>query len=148
MTEYRLTFGVQYAHEPHPAWDGAHPDGWVAIEAPDEAAARELAATALGSAWAFLYGPGEGLVESYHPRGEIGRLGSARVVELEPAQWVLIPGLVETPRLVEAVSEVVSTDEVVLTLWSEVRPAAGCTIYTHMVEVRLDRDVEAVITKL
>lgn len=55
LHNFYLTFGVQYRHTPHPYWNGAHPDGWVLIQAPDEAAARKLAVRYFGYNWSTTY---------------------------------------------------------------------------------------------
>ncbi len=72
LHEYRLTFGVRYATEPHPTFPQADPDGWVTILAPDMEAAREVAFSRLGKAWAFLEPP-ERMRERFFPHGEIAR---------------------------------------------------------------------------
>lgn len=55
MAEFRLTFGVQYAREPHPVNEIAHPDGWVTIIADDYEDARWLAFREFGRCWSGLY---------------------------------------------------------------------------------------------
>jgi hypothetical protein len=81
MTEFRITFGS--AHERPPL---AHPDGWLAVEAPDEMAARRAVIAVLDRRWSFIYAPGDGgyptldsgsLGFRYYPRGELGRLDAA-----------------------------------------------------------------------
>ena len=72
LREYRLTFGVQYAHEPHPRFSAADPKGWVAVMAPDYEAARDLVVERLGTDWAFLRGASELRADRY-PAGEIAR---------------------------------------------------------------------------
>jgi hypothetical protein len=79
MIEYRVTFGAQYAHEPHPRFPAAHPDGWVAVFASDELIARRAAVTVLGTAWSSIYHPEDEWYPwgaGYYPRGELGRLES------------------------------------------------------------------------
>ena len=79
LTEYRVTFGAQYAHEPHPRFLAAHPDGWVAVFASDELIARCAAVAVLGTAWSSIYHPeddGYPHGDGYYPRGELGRLES------------------------------------------------------------------------
>lgn len=77
MSEYRLTFGSQYAHTRHPTLAVAHPDGWLTIVAPDERAARRVAVQLLDAAWSFLYGPDEyaDAWEEHFPRGQLARVG-------------------------------------------------------------------------
>lgn len=78
--EYRVTFGQQYAQDPHPRWPWAHPDGWVTVVAPNYEAARAAAFGMLGRFWAFIYGPGadEEIADvdwaTLFPRGELGRV--------------------------------------------------------------------------
>jgi len=79
LTEYRVTFGLQYAHEPHPRFPAAHPDGWVAVFASDELIARCAAVAVLGTAWSSIYHPEDEWYPwgaGYYPRGELGRLES------------------------------------------------------------------------
>lgn len=72
MQEFRFTFGVQYAHEPHPVpW--VHPDGWLAVEAPNEDMARALVYQMMGEKWAFCYAENDPrcpTIERY-PLGEL-----------------------------------------------------------------------------
>lgn len=54
--EFRLTFGVQYAREPHPVVGQLiHPDGWVKVMAPTHDIARALVVALFGTAWSNLY---------------------------------------------------------------------------------------------
>jgi hypothetical protein len=55
MTNFYVTFGQQYAREPHPTCPGAHPDGWLQVEAGTEDAARQLVTDVIGRHWAFIY---------------------------------------------------------------------------------------------
>jgi hypothetical protein len=55
MPNFYITFGQKYRHEPHPMFDLAHPDGWLRIVADDETQARNLVASYIGPAWAFIY---------------------------------------------------------------------------------------------
>lgn len=80
--EYRVTFGQQYPREPHPTEpDIAHRDGWVAILAPSEEAARDLAYLRLGSAWSTI-APASDLYEAqwlgWYPLGERARWDTRR----------------------------------------------------------------------
>ena len=90
MNEYRFTFGFKYADEPHPSCPWAHPDGWLAVIAPDAAAAHALAHAIIGPvdgpgtpiAYAFSYGPEEWQAKNRHgmpwgqgyTRGELARI--------------------------------------------------------------------------
>jgi hypothetical protein len=67
-----LTFGVQYAREPHPAGDWITPDGWVTIVAPSYEEARRVVVGLFGQAWSDLYGIEFG--HDYFPRGELLRI--------------------------------------------------------------------------
>lgn len=83
MAEYRVTFGQKYAREPHPTFREAHPDGWVAVEAPDYATARAAVVEAFGIAWAELYGPGAMPSDQWlrtFPRGELDRIAAPPAV--------------------------------------------------------------------
>ncbi len=78
-TEFRVTLGVQYAREPHPTYPAAHPDGWIAVLAVDELAARRALSGALGGAYSSIYHPDDDYYpttdrDQYSPLGEIGRL--------------------------------------------------------------------------
>lgn len=55
LHEFRVTFGQKYPHEPHPYYDRAHRDGFVAVLAPDYHTARAYVVARLGSAWSNLY---------------------------------------------------------------------------------------------
>ncbi len=70
---FYFTFGQKYREEPHPA--GGHPDGWFAIEASSEWAARIVMRNRCGEAWAFCYPEGRFDATRY-PRGELERLGT------------------------------------------------------------------------
>lgn len=77
MTDYWVTFGGQYARQTHPRFPGAHPDGYLVIEAVSYEHARAATADLLGDAWSDIYGPGEWLtaVSRLFPRGELDRIG-------------------------------------------------------------------------
>lgn len=55
LRTFYVTFGVQYFHEPHPHWKGAHPDGYLEVLAPDEEAARALVRSFIGTHWSMMY---------------------------------------------------------------------------------------------
>jgi hypothetical protein len=59
LYEWRVTFGQQYAHNPHPTFPAAHPDGWVTVHAPTEKAARDATLALLGTRWAWMYAMGD-----------------------------------------------------------------------------------------
>lgn len=73
LQEFRFTFGVQYSHEPHPYWAGAHPDGWLTVLAADEDEARAMVRPYIGNVYAFSY-PKDRHDPSYYPRGELARI--------------------------------------------------------------------------
>ena len=72
MTTFFVTFGAQYAHEPHPISRIPHPDGWVEIEADNEAGAREIAVREFGTYWSFIYSAVD-WEPSYFPLGCLAR---------------------------------------------------------------------------
>lgn len=76
MTEFRVTFGQQYQYEPHPALEVAHPDGWLAVFADDEFAARKAVIDRYGRGWSSIYGPADAWYPTteVYPRGELARL--------------------------------------------------------------------------
>ena len=80
--EFRVTFGTAHIALPH-----AHPDGWLAVDAPDELSARLAVADLLGQRWSFIYAPGNegyptaesGVTEVGYPwysRGELARISA------------------------------------------------------------------------
>lgn len=73
INEYMVTFGQQYRREPHPKVKYAHPDGWLVIEAPTMAEARDKAFSELGSYWGFIYNKHQ-FDASYFPLGELHRI--------------------------------------------------------------------------
>lgn len=73
LQTFYLTFGVRYRHEKHPAWDGAHPDGWLEIQAPDEEAARLLVRSFIGNKYAFIYDEHR-FERKWHPRGRLATI--------------------------------------------------------------------------
>lgn len=84
LQEFRVTFGLEYRHRPHPEWAPAHPDGWLAIEAPDEASARLVALRLAGRRWDGIYPvadfrPDDPMWELF-PRGEIRCIPWGQVV--------------------------------------------------------------------
>lgn len=75
--EYRVTFGQRYQLELHPRLDGAHPDGWLAVIAPDEFSARVAVIDRIGRYWSCIYHPDEDgypTADGLYPRGEIARM--------------------------------------------------------------------------
>lgn len=74
MSQYFVTFGQQYRTEPHPKVKYAHPDGWLTIEAPTMAEAREKAFVELGSHWGFIYENNKDFARHYFPLGELHRI--------------------------------------------------------------------------
>lgn len=71
--EFRLTFTLRYAREPHPNGLWVNPDGWVTIIAPSYDEARQVAFDLFGSAWGDLY-DADHLDPSDFPRGELLRV--------------------------------------------------------------------------
>ncbi len=74
--EFFVTFGQQYAKEPHPSFPSAHPDGWVVVEAPDWDSARGIIVEELGIHWSGLYGKEYFMTDAsrLYPKGELGRI--------------------------------------------------------------------------
>lgn len=70
MADFYVTFGVQYAHIPHPTDPNVHPDGYVRITAEDELAARTMAYARWDDNWAFMYTEQDFSFE-HHPLGEL-----------------------------------------------------------------------------
>lgn len=94
LQHFYVTFGVQYSHEPHPAWAGAHPAGWLQVSAPDEEAARKLLMEYIGNHYAFIYPEDrfdpKGDALRWYPRGPLGFLST----EAEPRAVAGLPPLV------------------------------------------------------
>lgn len=83
MTEYRITFGVQYRIEPHPAGSWPHPDGWLSVFTDDPALVRPLTAAIVGRkdqnsplAFSFDYHPDEPGYPTLdrYPRGQLASI--------------------------------------------------------------------------
>jgi hypothetical protein len=72
MTAIYITFGVQYAREPHPRLPFVHPDGYLTVEAPDYRTALAVAFAMTGGAHAFDYP--ERPSHTTFPRGELCRV--------------------------------------------------------------------------
>lgn len=76
-----VTFGHQYAREPHPRFPLAHPDGWLTLIIADcertdaEAEARHMLMHLLDNRYAFLY---DTITDDdrrmFFPRGELACL--------------------------------------------------------------------------
>ncbi len=79
MTEFRVTFGLRYAHQEHPTFPAASPRGWLTILARDKDVARMIAHATLGEAWAFLYPApiDEAGWGRLYPLGEIARIDAS-----------------------------------------------------------------------
>lgn len=86
LTEYRITFGIRYADETHPRFPEAHPDGWVAVMAENEDAARRLVHDRIGNDWAFIYHPAHpnypGPFGRHFRKGELARWSTWNPVEV------------------------------------------------------------------
>lgn len=81
LTTHYFTFGVQYAHEPHPSATEdmpIHPDGWWEVKASSYGLAGVVVHALTGGKWAFGYtglGTERGQLDpSYHPLGCIYRV--------------------------------------------------------------------------
>lgn len=72
MKEYAITFGVKYHREVHPKLGQVDPNGFIVIEAPDEASARKVARSYTDNLYAFIY-PRDEINESFFPHGETDR---------------------------------------------------------------------------
>lgn len=72
MTQIYISFGLKYAREPHPRLSFAHPDGYLAVEAPDYRTALATAFGLTGGAHAFDYA--ERPSDVTFPRGELARV--------------------------------------------------------------------------
>jgi hypothetical protein len=74
MKIFHATFGVKYAHEPHPSGftKEVNPNGYITIEAPDEMSAREFMKARYDNAYAFMY-PDAAFSAHLHPLGELAR---------------------------------------------------------------------------
>lgn len=72
MYEYYVTFGSQYAYQPHPTLDWVNPNGYLTIVADSYNEAREYAFALTDGIFAFIYASP---LESRHfPLGELKRL--------------------------------------------------------------------------
>lgn len=70
LQNFYVSFGMQYSYEHHPYWAGAHPEGWLRVQAPDEEAARLLVRSFIGNRYAFMY-PENRFNTKWFPRGEL-----------------------------------------------------------------------------
>ncbi len=110
LTEFRITFGVRYAHERHPGLPAASPDGWLAVMAENEDAARSLVNDRIGNAWAFIYRPdfpGYPTVGRLFPKGELARWTVGEPVVPKRATPDLIDPLVDLPGSYAQLTELV-----------------------------------------
>lgn len=77
ISEFAVTFGVQYKHQPHPVFQQSNvADGYVVIEAPDEEQAREISNILFNDEWSMIYDdsdPRSPKNSEYFPLGEIAR---------------------------------------------------------------------------
>lgn len=74
MSTFVVTFGQQYPDRAtHASFPQAHRDGWVAVEARDDAEARSIAFQWLGAAWSMLY-TREEFNPSFFPLGCLARV--------------------------------------------------------------------------
>lgn len=88
LPTFYLTFGMQYSHEVHPHWAGAHPSGWLEIQAPDEDAARQLVREYIGNRYAFIYDEAR-FQRKWHPMGRLATITTTG--EVIPAEGVEPP---------------------------------------------------------
>jgi hypothetical protein len=85
LIEFRVTFGTRYATQLHPLFPAAHPDGWLAVLAETEDAARRLVHERIGSAWGFIYRPDfPGYPEAGRrfPRGKLAQWSTWNPIEV------------------------------------------------------------------
>jgi hypothetical protein len=122
MKHFYVTFGVKYAHETHPHWPAAHPDGWLEVIAPDYDTARALVHSYIGNVFAFMY-EADRFDRKWHPRGRLATISADGV--LIPVEGVEPP----TPLPVE------EPTRTVLVSWYET------THYTDTFEVPADFDL-------
>jgi hypothetical protein len=71
---WQLLFGQRFRREEHPAGAWVHPDGYVLVDIPDYAQARQQVALYFGTAWSNLDDMSEADLKEYFPRGQIGVL--------------------------------------------------------------------------
>lgn len=99
LTEFRANFGTV----PHVLFPQAHTDGWLAVEAADELAARRALAVVIGGIYSSVYPPDSAmypradLPEWPHARGELGRLRVLSSADEEP-RWEWLAGEPATGR--------------------------------------------------
>lgn len=93
LTEFRANFGTV----PNPGFPQADPDGWLAVLAVDELAARRALAVALGGLYSSIYRP----EQSDYPRGDhptwpywLGELGRMLVLSSgdDEPRWEWLSG--------------------------------------------------------
>jgi hypothetical protein len=105
MKHFFFTFGVGYAHEPHPYWSGAHPDGYLEVIAETEDAARLMVRALIGLKWGAVY----------DQRPEWAKRGALALVTHDGRIWQVEGVEPPTPRFTESDPEfygVDRTDEV------------------------------------
>ncbi len=80
---FYVTFGVLYAHEVHPKFAQAHPDGWLRVVAENEMEARLLVVDRIGHQWSFMYVAPDFMTTAakYFPRGELDVISSDEVID-------------------------------------------------------------------
>lgn len=78
-----VTFGTQYAREPHPRLPFAHPDGYLTIEAPDYNTALRTAFALTGGAHGTDYSDRPSDIT--YQRGELARVIVHDAIVMEPA---------------------------------------------------------------
>lgn len=88
LQNFYVTFGMMYRYEKHPHWSGAHPDGWLWVQAEDEEQARALVAQYIGNAYAFMYDAAR-FEQKWHPLGCLAVISPAGATAAGP--WVEAP---------------------------------------------------------
>lgn len=77
ISEFGVTFGVQYKYQPHPYLEAPKvADGYVVIEAPNEEDARKISNILFENTWSMIYNPEDPRSpqnNDYFPLGEIAR---------------------------------------------------------------------------
>ena len=71
---WAVSFGSKYAHEDHPSFPPAHPDGYLVIWSRTEIGARHLAVALLGRSWSHLYELSEIRKDPHFPAGALAEI--------------------------------------------------------------------------
>ncbi len=73
MPKYFVTFGPQYANEPHPHWAGANPEGFIEVTADSEIEARIDIASVIADKWNFIFHEKE-FKPDFYPAGRLATI--------------------------------------------------------------------------